>query len=105
MSSCQQRWVIMNNHCNGLCAGCAMCMIDDSMKYMNDTASLNWSKVFISNYEKYKEQVSVYTMVVGNLVLVSTNGNKACRCRIWFYISRSCTGNLDYPTANWGHLQ
>ena len=31
---------------------------------------------FISYYEKYKEQLSVQTKVVGNLVLVLINGNK-----------------------------
>ena len=31
---------------------------------------------FISDYEKYKEQVTFQTMVFGNLMLVLTNGHK-----------------------------
>ena len=33
-------------------------------------------KKFISYYEKYKEYISFQRIVVGNLVLVLTNGNK-----------------------------
>ena len=62
---------------------------------------------FISYYEKYVEEVSFQTMVIGNLVLVLTNGNKTfiIECRIWIYVPGVGTGNLGYPTANWGHVQ
>ena len=33
-------------------------------------------RLSVSHYEKYKEQLSLQTMAIGNLVLVLTNGKK-----------------------------
>ena len=40
------------------------------------TLLLIWDRQNVSYYEKYKEQVTFQTMIVGNLELVLTNGNK-----------------------------
>ena len=74
----------------------------------NDTDNLRWSESFFLYYEKYKEEVSFQTMVVGVLVLVLTNDNKTLifkcfRCRIWIYVSVAGTGDLGHPTANLVH--
>ena len=53
--------------------GGATCIMYILLNSKSHTANLGQ---FISCYEKYKEQVSFQTIVVGILVLVITNGNK-----------------------------
>ena len=61
-----------------------------SIDYLQEPVSmilLIWDgQISISYYEKYKEQVSFHTMVVGNLVLVHINGNKTLVIDLVLYV-------------------